>query len=79
MQSLAKIKDELTSGQEKLRLAVQTLDRELSDLHSVCLGLEEEQVRLQKTLQTLESAGEEVDPDEVMHPVAHFYWSRDII
>ena len=75
MQSLAKIKDELTSGQEKLRLAVQTLD----DLHSVCLGLEEEQVRLQKTLQTLESAGEEVDPDEVMHPVAHFYWSRDII
>ena len=65
MQSLAKIKDELTSGQEKLRSAVLTLDQELSELQRVCSGLEEEQVKLQKTLQALEAAGEEVDPDEV--------------
>jgi hypothetical protein len=66
MQSLSKIKDELTMGQEKLRSAVDTLDRELSDLQSVCSGLADEQTRLQKTLQSLESAGEEVDPDEVI-------------
>ena len=65
MQSLAKIKEELTSGQEKLHSAVVTLDRELSELQRVCSGLEEEQVKLQKTLQALEAAGEEVDPDEV--------------
>ena len=65
MQSLAKIRDELTSGQEKLSTAVLTLDRELSELQKVCSGLEEEQVKLQKTLQSLEAAGEEVDPDEV--------------
>lgn len=62
---MAKIRDELTSGQEKLSSAVVTLDRELSELQQVCSGLEEEQVKLQKTLQSLEAAGEEVDPDEV--------------
>jgi predicted nuclease with TOPRIM domain len=82
MQSLAKIRDELTTGQEKLSSAVQTLDRELSELQKVCSGLEEEQVKLQKTLQSLEAAGEEVDPDEVndssiLHrvavPLGHFH------
>ena len=74
MQSLAKIKEELTSGQEKLHSAVVTLDRELSELQRVCSGLEEEQVKLQKTLQALEAAGEEVDPDEVtiLTRVSHY-------
>jgi hypothetical protein len=67
MQSLTKIRDELSVGQEKLRLAVDTLDRELADLQSVCSGLDEEQSRLQKMLQSLEAAGEEVDPDEVLN------------
>ena len=52
-------------GQEKLRSNVDTIDRQLSELQTVCSSLEEEQGRLEKTLQSLESAGEEVDPDEV--------------
>ena len=52
-------------GQEKLRSNVDTIDRQLSELQMVCSSLAEEQGRLEKTLQSLESAGEEVDPDEV--------------
>lgn len=74
MQSLAKLRDELTSGQEKLSSAVVTLDRELSELQQVCSGLEEEQVKLQKTLQSLEAAGEEVDPDEVANYLERFHY-----
>ncbi len=65
LQSLAKMKEELASGQEKLNLALQTLDHEMEELRNICSGLEEEHSKLQKTLKTLEEAGEMVNPDEV--------------
>lgn len=68
MMSLSRVKDELTAGQDRLSRAVDTLDKELSDLQCVCQELTEEQERLEKTLHSLESAGEEVDPDEAIAP-----------
>ncbi len=50
MQSLSKIKEELTMGQEKLRSNVDTINRQLSELQTVCSSLEEEQGRLEKML-----------------------------
>jgi len=61
MQSLGKIKEELTMGQEKLRSNLDMIDRQLSELQTVCSSLADEQGRLEKTLHSLESAGEEVD------------------
>ncbi len=52
-------------GQEKLRSNLDMIDRQLSELQTVCSSLADEQGRLEKTLHSLESAGEEVDPDEV--------------
>jgi hypothetical protein len=44
LQSLSKIKEELSSGQERVKSVVNSIDRELTQIKMVLNGLETEQV-----------------------------------